>query len=443
MRVLTRYLAICILGFYPKLLDAQTSPNAGADGVSLSLEQAVDFALGNSPLILQSQIDEEIGDRQIKSQLAGWLPQISANLGLTNNLKLQTQPIGGELITFGQPFNSNALIQVNQTLFNRDQLFASKGAEFVRTELNQTTTNAKINTVVLVSKAYFDILLTFEQLKIIDENLVRQEKQYKDARSRFDVGLVDKTDYQRATITLANLKSDRKRVETSLNAKFAYLKELMGYPLETTLELDYDYERMEQEAQMDTSQMLVLDNRIEYKLAQTQLAVTSLQTQYEKWSFIPNLSGFYNYNWLYFNQTIENLYNQSFPTSALGLTMAIPIFQGGRRNQQIKMARLREDRAEIGISNLEKQLNTEYESAMANYTASYFEWETLRENMELAEEVYNTIKLQYDEGVKAYVDLIVAETELRTSQLNNYNALYNVLASKLDLQQALGQIQPN
>src|SRR5690606_14691139 len=95
------------------------------------------------------------------------------------------------------------------------------------------------------------------------------------------------------------------------------------------------------------------------------------------------------------------------------------------------------------LTDYEKQLNTEYESALAAYNSNYFTWQTLQDNLALAEEVYNTIKLQYDEGVKAYVDLVVAESELRTAQINNYNALYSVLSSKLDLQRAMGQINPN
>ncbi len=145
----------------------------------------------------------------------------------------------------------------------------------------------------------------------------------------------------------------------------------------------------------------------------------------------------------FFAPEFADLYSRSFPTSAVGLRVAIPLFQGGKRIQEVKLAQLQEDRAEVGLRNFEKQLNTEYETALANYEASYFDWQTLQSNQQLAEEVYNTIKMQYDEGVKAYVDLIVAETELRTAQLNNYNALFNVLSSKLDLMRALGQIQPS
>ena len=313
----------------------------------------------------------------------------------------------------------------------------------VRSDLDQNTEGNKVNAVVMVSKAYYDILLTYEQLDILDENLGRLQKQYQDAKSRYESGLVDKTDYQRAGISLSNLKSDRNRVATSLDAKFAYLKQLMGFPTESNLDLDYDYATMEAETEMDTTEQLMVGNRIEYQQMETQVSLFGLQTRYEKWSFIPEVSAYYNYNMLFFNNEFSDLYRKNYPTSVVGLSVGVPIFQGGKRTQKIRIAELKEERIQLDKTNLKNQINTEYEAAMADYKSNLYEWKAVKENMELAEEVYNIIKLQYDEGIKAYVDLIVAETELRTSQLNHYNALYMVLASKLDLKKALGNIEIN
>jgi outer membrane protein TolC len=111
--------------------------------------------------------------------------------------------------------------------------------------------------------------------------------------------------------------------------------------------------------------------------------------------------------------------------------------------QELQIAQLQEERLDIDISDAKRAINTDYHAALASYKSDYTEWQTLKKNMQVAEEVYDIIKLQYDEGIKAYLDLVLAETDLRTAQLNYYNALYNVLASKLDLQKALGNIDFN
>ncbi|PRY12004.1 outer membrane protein TolC [Pontibacter ummariensis] len=440
---ITSKLCILLLAFllFPALVQAQTP--LPQDAESLTLEQCVAFALKNRAEVEQALLDEAIGEREIKAELAGWFPQVSAGYTGVRNIKLQQQPFGDQVVTLGQKYTSSVQLQGNQVLYSSELLLASKAARFTRQQLDQQVAFTKINTVVAVSKAFYDVLLTQEQLRILEVNLERQLKQYNDARSRYEVGLVDKTDYQRAAITLGNIRSDLKRAQEAMNAKIAYLKQLMGYPIEADLDLAYDYDQMQEVVLIDTTQLVEFTDRIELQLLQTQLALLELNTAYRKWSFLPTISAYGNYNWLYFNNEFAELYSQSYPTSNVGLQVAFPIFQGTRRYQNLKVAQLREARLEIEIGNTLKEINTEYQTALANYKSDYVAWLTLQQNLELAQEVYDIIQLQYNEGVKAYVDLVVAETELRTTQLNYYNALYNVLESKLDLQRALGNIDIN
>lgn len=429
---------LLLLALLPPL-GVQAQQPAGTE--PLTLEQCLRYALQHDPDVQQAQLDEQIGDRQIKAALSGWLPQVSAAYNVSHNFKLGQTAFGDQIIQIGRENNSNVLLQATQTIYNRDVLLASKAARFQRLQLDQSTGLSRINTVVEVSKAYYDILLTREQLQILDENIARQQKQYDDAYARFEQGLVDKTDYQRASIALANTRADRKRTEESLKTKYAYLKQVMGYPADEAFGLAQDTAQLAQQAILaDTSQALLYSNRLEYRQLQTQSELLRLNTSYYKWDFLPTVSSFINYNWQYLNNDFSELYSQAFPTSAVGLQVAVPIFTGTRRIQNIRIAQLQEKSLEVEERNLRNVINTEHARALANYKSDYNEWLTLRRNAAVAEEVYDIIKLQYDEGIKAYVDLIVAESELKTAQLNYYNALYRVLASKLDYQRALGNI---
>jgi outer membrane protein TolC len=80
---------------------------------------------------------------------------------------------------------------------------------------------------------------------------------------------------------------------------------------------------------------------------------------------------------------------------------------------------------------------------MSAYKSNLNEYLVLKENMDLAKEVYDLIELQYREGIKAYLEVITAQTDLRAAQLNYYNAMYTVLSSKIDLERALGTITTN
>lgn len=405
-----------------------------------TLSDLIDFALDNRAAVHQAMIDEEIGERDIASALSGWFPQINADASYNRNIKIPTAVIGDQVISMGQKNVGALVLQADQQILNPGLLQASKAARYIRQQNTLNTENNKINTVVEVSKAYYDILTSEEQLGIIEENIQRIQKQLNDARARYETGIVDRTDYKRAEISLSNTKAELKRVIQLLNYKYAYLKELIGLAPEQPLSLTFDYAAMENEMLLDTSMVMNYSDRVEYQQLQTQKQLQELNTAYNKWTFLPNLSAFYNYAWDYRDDQFADLFAQNFPRSVFGLTLHLPIFQGGKRIHEIRRSKLVEERLDWEIINLKSQINTQYEMAMATYAANLNDWRTAKHTVELSEEVYNTIKLQYDEGIKTYLDLMTAETDLRTSQINYLNAMYAVLSGKLDVQQALGNI---
>jgi outer membrane protein len=413
-----------------------------------TLQECINYALDNQTIVQQSLIDEEIGDRNIKSALSGWLPQINGTGTANHNFKQQTTVLtnNGEssLLTFGAKNTSSFVLQADQQFLNAGLIQASKAAKYYRQQYKQNTENNKINTVVDVSKAYYDILTSKEQLNIINENIARLEKQLKDANSQYEAGLVDKTDFQRAQISLSNSKADRKRTDELLKYKYAYLKQLLNYQTGREFNLAaVSATTMENDVFIDTAQVLDYQSRVEYRLLQTQKQLQKVTTSFNKWAYIPSLSGFYNYGFNYQNQQLRDLYNVNYPSSVVGLTLNIPIFLGGKRTQEIKISQLQERRIDLDLVDSKNQISTQYEQALATYKSNLNDLNTNKANVEISRQVYNTIKLQYDEGIKTYLDLMTSETDLRTAQLNYLNSLYSLLASKLDVRQALGTITVN
>ncbi|MGV3684849.1 MAG: TolC family protein [Daejeonella sp.] len=409
----------------------------------VTLADCIDFALKNQPLIKQSLIDEEISERDIDISLSGIYPQISGQANLSRFLKQPVSLLNGQPVIFQPKNNSNFLIQADQSLFDNDLLFAAKGAKFMRLNSKQNTESNKINTVVAVSKAFYDILTSQEQLKILRENIARVEKQFKDSYAQYDAGLVDKIDYKRASISLNNSKADLKRINESLKYKHAYLKQLMGVTGGKDIDLIYNGSSLEAEILLDTTQSLSYENRVEYKQLQTRKQIQNLNIDYYRNDFLPSVSAFINYNNVYQNNNFGSLYNKDFPSSQVGLRLALPVFQGGRRIQNLRRAVLQDKRLDLDIVQIKNVINTEYQQALALYKTNLNDWKTYRENVELSKDVYNTIKLQYNEGIKTYLELLIAESDLRSSQLNYLNSLFSLLSTKLDVQQAQGSVNIN
>jgi len=405
-----------------------------------TLQACVQYALKHYPLVQQALLDELITDRQIKSKLADWYPQLNLNANYQNNFQLPSVAFNGATVHSGTYNTSTVGFALTQNLFTRDVLIALKTKGDVMTNIRQQTVSDKIDVAVNVSKAFYDVLLTKKQIDVLNDDIVRLERNYKDAYNQYRGGLVDKTDYKRATITLNNSKAELKTNEEALKAKYQVLKQLMGYTGTDSIHLVYDSARMESEVFIDTLQALDYTKRIEYQQLMTQKRLQQADVKYQKWAYIPTVTAGAGYNLNYLNSRFGPLYSNNFPNSYAGLQVAFPIFQGTKRQQNIRIAELQLTRIDWDIVNLQATISTQYAQALAVYKSNLNNYYVLRENRDLARDVFNTIDLQYRSGVKAYLELITAETDLRTAESNYSDALYQALSSKLDVQKALGTI---
>jgi outer membrane protein len=416
-----------------------------------TLSDCIHFALANQPLVKQTRLDEDINRQDIRIALSGWLPQLNADANLQHNIKLPvsfspnaSNPSGPKNEVATGLFNTSAImLSANQIIYNTDLFFAVRTASDLRTRASQNTQSVKTDLVLAVSKAFYDVLLTEQQLNVLDEDIQRLERNYKDAFSQYQSGLTDKTDFQRATIALNNTRAQRKTTGEAILVKYAYMKQLIGCSTNRSLKVMFDTATMEREIAMDTLQGLKYENRIEYQLLQTDLKLQNSKSAYYKWGFLPSLSAFANDNVVFQNDQFSQLYNTTYPNSNIGAKLSLPIFQGTKRLQSLRKADLQYKRLQLEEDNMKNQISSQYIQAMAAYKSNLNELLSAKENIALASDIFNTVKFQYNKGIKTYLEVIVSETDLRSAQLNYLNTLFQVLASKLDVQKVLGNITIN
>jgi len=406
----------------------------------ITLKQSILFALRNQPAVRQAAIDQQINERDIRISLSAWLPQVNST-GVYNHY-FKGSPVASATPGVVSPIDefSSLGVQASQTIYNNDVLLASKTANYSRMYYQQNAVSAQINVVSDVSKAFYDVLLSEKQLNIVNENITRLQRSLKDAYSRYQAGVVDKIDYKQATIALNNEIAVRKQVSEAINAKLAYLKQIMGANPQNQITLSYDSTNYEQEAYIDTNQSVNYTNRIEYQMLLSQKNLRNLNVDYYKWGFLPSLTANGSYSMAYLNTQFRDLYDRSYPTGYVGLSLALPIFQGTKRLQNLSKAKLEVQRNDLDIVNTENTINTQFTQALASYKSNYTAWQAVKQNVDLAKDVYNVVSLQYREGVKTYLDVIVAQSDLRTAELNYYNSLFQLLSSKIDLKKSMGTL---
>lgn len=144
--ILTIYLSIASVLVYGQEAKSELSATP-------TLQELLDYALVNRITIRKAHLGVEIGEKEIKSALSGYFPQITASGAVNHLLQIPTNFIGGNLIQMGQSNNSNIAAQANQALLNPELMLASKSASVIRERYKQTVEEEKISAVVDVSKA--------------------------------------------------------------------------------------------------------------------------------------------------------------------------------------------------------------------------------------------------------------------------------------------------
>src|SRR5690606_26627261 len=92
------------------------------------------------------------------------------------------------------------------------------------------------------------------------------------------------------------------------------------------------------------------------------------------------------------------------------------------------------------MENLKNGLELEKENARITLRANISNVDNQKQNMKLAEEVYNISKTKYKEGVGSSLEVMDAETALKEAQTNYFNALYDASTARVNLLKALGEL---
>jgi outer membrane protein TolC len=416
----------------PVVLD--TSKNAKY----LTLQQCIDYALLHQPALNRSLINVDITRTTNAINLAGLLPQVSASGNLTHNIQRNQNVNNSNFAGFANTFVPG--LAVTQNIFTPSLLYASKTAQLFVKQAEQVTDSTKIFVVSAVSKSFYNVLLNLEQINVLKEDTARLGKNVRDTYHQYKGGIVDETNYEEAEITLNNSRAQLKQATENVVPQYASLKQLMGYPPEQQFNVNFDTLQMMSGIYVDTTQLLQYEKRIEFQQLNTNKSLQKELINYYHTSFIPTVSAFFNYRLNFQNNTLPDIFSSSYPTSLVGLSFSVPIFTGFSRLNNLKKARLQYQLLDWDETGLRLVIYREYTAALANYKSNFYNLQLLQKNVALAKRVYFVVNLQYKQGVVPYLNVITAESNLITSEINYLNALFQVLSSKIDLQKAIGNI---
>jgi outer membrane protein TolC len=432
----------------PLLLLGLVLSNTVSAQQTLSLKDALNYAIQNSANVRKAKLDIDGGKYKTQEVRAQALPQITGNTGLTYNpiIGQQVVDFNGELQTlkFGQKWNSSAGVQLSQQLFNQQVFTGLQAAKSSEEYYNLTAQLTEEQLIELVAGNYYQVLVNRQQMNVIDTNIKNVKVIENIISNQYKNGLAKKIDVDRIKVNLTNLETQRSQTLNAITQLENQLKFSMGMPVSTSITLPKT-ELTEVTQLPELADSISLDNRTEIKLLDIQDKLLSLQRKAYVAEYYPNLSLSGNYTYSSQNQGFDFLKTSSkaigYGSSAVGLTLKVPIFNGFLTRSKVRQAdvdikKAKEDRRESTNS-----LNLAYENAKIQLRNNINTINAQKKNAELANEIYKSTQNNYNNGLANLTDLLDTENSLTEAQNSYIQALLNYKIAEIQLIKSNGNIK--
>ncbi len=425
--------------------------------VQLDLKQALKYALEANQNARKARLDVENSEYRIDEVRSRALPQINGSAALTNNPLLQQSalpnifgpnpnPNETILVSFGQKWNANAALSLNQNLFDKSVLTGLDAAKATREFYKLSAQLTEEQVIEQVATTYYQVLVQRQQVSVIDSTIRNTSKVRSVLNGLYENGLAKKIDVDRITVSISNLESQRQQLLNGVALLENQLKFYMGMPIQTPIIIPAEELEAIIPQIVSNDQQINADNRIEMRLLKQQENLLQYQKEAYKAEFYPSLSLSGNYSYQGLGNKVPIFKGQQqgvnwFGAASVSLNLRVPIFNGGATKARIRQADVSIKKLNEDLNNTELAMNLAFENAKTQINNSIITLNAQKKNVELAEQVYFNTQNNYNNGLASLTDLLNAETSLTEANNNYSSALLNYRVAEIQLVKSQGNLK--
>jgi outer membrane protein TolC len=450
--------------------------------LNVSLKEAQEFAVKNSPVMKSAQLDIESARKKVWETTAIGLPQVSGKVsysymitvpptlemfnsfsGLGGNFGTIYGMIGqlaaqqGNLTVLQQldslsnassgeaeeaatvddmRWGLTADLTVSQLVFSGAYLVGLQTTKVFKSLTELALTRSEKDLRQNVASGYYLVLMVEENARVLDSTLNATEKLYDEMKKIFQAGLMDETDVDQLNITVRNIRNAKNALDRQRDVAYNLLKYQMGYDLKARLILTETLNSFISDAEIArlVLEPFSVENTAEYQLLETQVRLNEMNVKLNKVAFLPDVVAFYQHQ--------ENFNDKSFsftPPDLFGLSMSIPIFSSGSKLAKLSQAKIDLQKTRYSHEQATQGMQLDFESSKNALMNAYDKYITNRDNMTLAEKIHNRTLTKFREGLSSSMELTQAQSQYLTAQSNFYNAMYELLTAKAKIEKMLNK----
>ncbi len=426
-------------------------PGLAQEPSVMSLRDCIDYTLENSVAVKKAALDAEKTEYQIKELSSKGLPQIALQGDLRYNFANPVFIAPGDLfeeasrdigIRFGKAIQTGLGLSLEQTLFDKSLSSGREGRDKLEDLQQQLVRKSQEDAALEVAKVYLQALIVKKKRGLLTANLSQVEGLFQLTRRQFQQGFAKEIDVKRLQVARKNLETKLQNIDLQYGQLLQLLKYRMSMPLDEAIELEDSLLDEETFTMPDLSVQPSLSGRTELSLLNLQNdlnQVNLLRLEAGKW---PTLSVVGGLNLVAWGDNLSDWSstNYWYADSFLGLRLKYAIFDGFQRRAKTEQLRIDIDKWQEDLRFTEQSLRLQYNSAREKLRINYNELQSLRENRDVAEEVYELTRKRYTEGVAPIMELLSTETAMQEAQTNYLTTLLELRLAELELKHAKGEL---
>jgi outer membrane protein TolC len=413
-----------------------------AEPMKLSLDDAVKMALVQNRSMQAAREKITAARGKYVDSRSGVLPKLNFTSTYTRLMPVPAvtlpKAFGGGEIKLTYPDNYDLNLNLSQSLFSWGK--AQNGYHTAHAQLEATqedSANMRQETIASVTKAYYGVLVTQEFIRVSEEALATAREQEDVVRKRYEAGTVSKFDLLRTQVQVANTKPQVEKAHDGYETALLALKNLIGVPLDTPLELTDGLAYEPLSVDVKTATATALAKRPDLQSLAYQKRALEYTLAIAKAGLRPNLSLAANYDYKNPNPAGLNQWGQS---GTLSLILYTPLFDGFSTSGRVAQAASGVRQLAIAQKQAQEGVALEVNSTVLALKEAQANIESQKENVDLAKESLRIGKVRYDSGLITNLEILDAELAVTQAETNYLQALYDFQAARVNLQKSMGTL---
>lgn len=399
---------------------------------TLTREDALQLALQHNYDIRVANKNIETAENNASVYNSGFLPTATGTAGanITYN-EGENRTVQGDLaFDAAEAYSYNASVGVNYLIFNG--LGRYYNFKQLKEQHNLTELQAKQiieNTVLSLSRTYFEIAQLAENTRILNDALVVSKKRLQRANYNYEYGQGTQLDVLNAEVDVNNDSINLINTSQQLANAKRNLNLILGRDLNTDFAVDTNVV-FELGLSLEELNQKALDRNILIEQTKSQLRNSEFALKASRSGWFPSLSA----NAAYAFQGQENpngaflTGNESYGPQA-GLSLSWNIFDGGTTKTRqtnariaIETQKLQQEQTELSVTRDVLNAFETYQNALFVMQAQERNLQTTRRNFERSSEMYKQGQITSIEFRQAQLNVLNAKSSFSQSKFSAKNA---------------------